>query len=234
MNKILCGNAADMLKKLSSDSIQMCVTSPPYYGLRDYGADGQIGNEQSPAEYIENLVSVFNEVYRVLMPDGTLWVNIADSYAGSGKGIWNKEVQDRPKCKQTYHYSSNAAYANMPSKWRGVKAKDMIGIPWALAFALRDSGWYLRSDIIWHKPNCIPESVRDRPTKSYEHIFLFSKSAKYHYDYKAIWEPVAPKTVERYKRSVSDKGKYAPQNNSVNMQKLFVPRTHTIHRAYFA
>lgn len=167
---------------LKDGSVNCCVTSPPYYGLRDYGVSGQIGLEQTPDEYVANLVSVFREVKRVLRDDGTLWLNLGDSYAGSGKG-------DNPNGKQgtnkgTRFDSPTSGY--VPS---GCKPKDLIGIPWRAAFALQADGWYLRSDIIWHKPNPMPESVKDRPTKSHEYIFLLSKNKKYYYDYEAIKEP---------------------------------------------
>ena len=167
MNKIFCGNALDILKTLPPESVNMCVTSPPYYGLRDYGVEAQIGNEQTPYEYIQNLLLVFEEVKRVLKPDGTLWVNIADSYAGSGRGAWNNPPKDW-KAKNLNPVNSKSLFA-MPKLWHGIKQKDMIGVPWLLAFSLRENGWYLRSDIIWHKKNCMPESVKDRPAKCYEH-----------------------------------------------------------------
>lgn len=227
MNQIICGDALAALKKLDPESAQMCVTSPPYYGLRDYGVKGQIGVEQTPQEYVQKLTAIFREIKRVLKKDGTLWLNIADSYAGSGKGVWSKPLSDRPASKQTYLPQICDANADMPDKWAGVKHKDMIGIPWMLAFALRDDGWYLRSDIIWQKPNCMPEAVRDRPTKSYEHIFLLSKSPKYFYNAQAIAEPLAQSTVERYKRPVSQKHKYADGIPGTPVQALFKPRSST-------
>ena len=178
-SRIICADAVEGLRSLPDSSISMCVTSPPYYGLRDYGSDQQIGTEETPAAYIERLVAVFREVRRVLREDGTLWVNIADCYAGSGKAVWN-----------------------------GIKPKDMIGIPWMLAFALRADGWYLRSDIIWNKINCLPESVRDRPTKSYEHIFLLSRSPRYFFDADAIKEPITEESRKRYQRGRSEGSKY--------------------------
>ena len=207
MSEILCADAAVGLKTLPPKSVQMCVTSPPYYGLRDYGANGQIGVEQSPEEYIARLTEVFAEVHRVLKDDGTLWLNIADSYAGSGKGPMTLAVEANGKNKDLYDMKSRIY--EVPKKWKGVKPKDMIGIPWMLAFALREFGYYLRSDIIWHKTNCLPESVKDRPSKCYEHIFLLSKSPKYYFDYKAIQEPIKDVTAERYKRGRSGKAKYA-------------------------
>ena len=213
MSGILCADAAAGLKTLPQKSVQMCVTSPPYYGLRDYGADGQIGVEQSPEEYIARLTEVFAEVHRVLKDDGTLWLNIADSYAGSGKGPMTLAVEANGKNKDLYDMKSRIY--EVPKKWKGVKPKDMIGIPWMLAFALREFGYYLRSDIIWHKTNCLPESVKDRPSKCYEHIFLLSKSPKYYFDYKAIREPIKDVTAERYKRGRSDNSKYYGKGNGL-------------------
>lgn len=213
MSGILCADAAVGLKTLPPKSVQMCVTSPPYYGLRDYGADGQIGVEQSPEEYIARLTEVFAEVHRVLKDDGTLWLNIADSYAGSGKGPMTLAVEANGKNKDLYDMKSRIY--EVPKKWKGVKQKDMIGIPWMLAFALREFGYYLRSDIIWHKTNCLPESVKDRPSKCYEHIFLLSKSPKYYFDYKAIQEPIKDVTAERYKRGRSDNSKYYGKGNDL-------------------
>ena len=207
MNKLICAGAAAGLKTLPQESVQMCVTSPPYYGLRDYGTDGQIGIEQTPREYIDRLVEVFAEVHRVLKPNGTLWLNISDSYAGSGKGPMSIQVAGNGKNKNLYDMKSRIY--KVPKRWENIKPKDMIGIPWMLAFALRDFGYYLRSDIIWHKTNCLPESVKDRPSKSYEHIFLFAKSPKYYFDYKAIQEPIKEVTAARYKRGRSGKAKYS-------------------------
>ena len=206
MSRIICADAVAGLKTLPPESVQMCVTSPPYYGLRDYGEDGQIGIEQTPREYIERLIGVFAEVYRVLKPDGTLWVNISDSYAGSGKGIGLREEENE---KDRPIYDKDNQVFQMPKRWGSIKPKDMIGIPWMLAFALREFGYYLRSDIIWHKINGLPENVKDRPTKSYEHIFLLSKSPKYYYDYEATQEPIKAVTAERYTRGRSGKAKYS-------------------------
>lgn len=183
---ILCGDAREKLKELPDQSVQMCVTSPPYYGLRDYGGgDEEIGLEATPKEYIDNLVAVFREVKRVLKDDGTLWLNIGDSYSGSGKGAWeNKNAQ-----KETYVPDPHSRNSVMPKTWEGIKRKELIGIPWMLAFALREDGWYLRQDILWAKTNPMPESVTDRCTRSHEYIFLLSKQPRYYYDYKAIQEP---------------------------------------------
>jgi DNA modification methylase len=189
MWEIKQGDALSVLKTMPSQSINTCVTSPPYWGLRDYGVDGQLGLEPTPEEYVANLVEVFREVKRVLRKDGTLWLNLGDSYAGSGKGAWdNKEVQ-----KEVYVPDKDSPQCKLKKVPQGLKPKDLVGIPWRVAFALQADGWYLRSDIIWHKPNAMPESVTDRPTKAHEYIFLLSKSRHYYYDYEAISEPYASK-----------------------------------------
>jgi len=176
LNKIIEGNVLDTIKQIKSKSVQCTVTSPPYWGLRDYGTDEQLGLEETPDEYVENMVKVFREVKRVLRDDGILWLNLGDSYAGN--------------CSR----ASNNGRAGFGKKREGVfkkigkdlKNKDLVGIPWRVAFALQADGWYLRQDIIWHKPNPMPESVQDRCTKSHEYIFLMSKSEKYFYDADAI------------------------------------------------
>jgi len=190
---ILFGDCLETLKEFD-EKPRCCITSPPYYGLRDYGGeDNQIGQEESPLEYIQNLVKVFREVRNLLTDDGTLWLNMGDSYynyrPGKGQALVKQTMsankQDLPdKC------------ARRGNKLDGLKEKDLIGIPWMLAFALREDGWYLRQDIIWHKPNPMPESVRDRCTKSHEYVFLLSKSQNYYFDVDAIKEPT------RRKRSV--------------------------------
>lgn len=188
MNKVYWGDCRDSMRQMAKDGIkvQMCVTSPPYYGLRDYGVNGQIGNEQIPKEFIDNLVDVFACVWDVLADDGTLWVNLGDSYynyrPGKGQALAKQSVantnQDLPQ-----------SCARRANKLDGYKEKDLMGMPWRLAFALQDFGWYLRQDIIWHKPNPMPESVQDRCTKSHEYIFLLTKNSKYYFDNKAIQEP---------------------------------------------
>lgn len=188
MGKIIISDALAALKTLPDESVNMCVTSPPYYGLRDYDVVGQIGLEPTPEEYIDRLVAVFREVRRTLRSDGTLWIVIADSYAGSGKGA-AAYPDNAARYKQGTNKGMVGAKATSGVKTPGIKPKDMIGIPWMLAFALRKDGWYLRSDIIWHKPNVMPESVKDRPTKSYEHVFLLAKSRKYYYDNDAVLVP---------------------------------------------
>ena len=183
LNTIYCGDAVEVLRSLPAESVNCVVTSPPYYALRDYGVAGQIGLEQSPQEYVNKLIAVFAECHRVLRSDGTLWLNIGDSYAGSNKGK-GKKVRTGVQPD-----ASNIGDIITTFNIKGYKNKDIIGIPWLLAFALRDSGWYLRQDIIWHKPNPMPESVEDRCTKAHEYIFLLSKSPKYYFDYRAIMEP---------------------------------------------
>lgn len=217
VSKILCGDAAEMLKTLPQECVNMCVTSPPYYGLRDYGESGQIGIEQTPDEYIARLVKVFDEVYRVLKKDGTLWLNIGDSYAGSGKGPMT--LTQGGKNEDVFNMQ-NRVY-EVPKSWSGIKPKDMIGIPWMLAFALRERGWYLRSDIIWYKTNCLPESAKDRPTKTYEHIFLLAKSRQYYFDFKAIQEPIKDVSRERYKRGRSANSKYVGQQGITQVREDF-------------
>lgn len=181
------GDALETLQELEAGSVQSCITSPPYWGLRDYGISGQIGLEESPEEYVEKLVKVFQEVRRVLQDDGTLWINLGDTYNSRSGGYSSLE-----KMGMNSYISTNTAANIIKSKQRTnkLKSKNIIGIPWRVAFALQAEGWYLRSDIIWHKPDPMPESVTDRPTKAHEYIFLLSKSKKYYYDNEAIKEPV--------------------------------------------
>ena len=199
MNLIEFGDCRETMRKWKEQGIkaQTCVTSPPYYGLRDYGHDGQIGLEATPEEYIAAMVEVFRCVWDVLEDDGTLWVNIGDSYMTSPAG--NKTWSDGVGSNK--NYQDNKIHSVVKKKIDGVKQKDLIGIPWMLAFALRADGWYLRQDIIWHKPNPMPESVQDRCTKAHEYIFLMSKSQKYYYDNESIKEAsVDPEgSANRYK-----------------------------------
>lgn len=184
--KLLVGDCREILRTLPDASVYCVVTSPPYWGLRDYGHEGQLGLEPTPDEYVARMVEVFREVRRVLRDDGTLWLNLGDSYAGSGKGAWaNKDGGQ----KEVYIPDPDSPQALLPKVPDGLKPKDLVGIPWRVALALQADGWYLRSDIIWHKPNPMPESVRDRPTKAHEYIFLLSKSERYFYDADAIKEP---------------------------------------------
>lgn len=195
MNQIITAEVNDGLKQLPDALCDMCVTSPPYYGLRDYGNSNQIGLEKTPDEYIAKLVDVFRNVWRVLKADGTLWIVIGDSYAGSGGGGQSSHMRSEnwrpeyPRIGETARKNAVTKHAGDTRAYEDIKPKDLIGIPWMLAFALRNDGWYLRSDIIWQKPNAMPSSVKDRPTTSYEHIFLLAKSRKYYYDYEAIMEP---------------------------------------------
>lgn len=181
--RILVGDVRQRLAELPDGSVQTCVTSPPYWGLRDYGHDGQIGLEQTPDDYVTELVEVFREVRRVLANDGTLWLNLGDSYAMTTKGAGGAGKQD-----------TNAGTQMSDRKWAipsGLKPKDLVGIPWRVAFALQADGWWLRQDIIWAKPNPMPESVTDRCTKAHEYVFLLAKSDRYLYDRTAIWSPAA-------------------------------------------
>jgi len=195
--KILNGDCRDVLKTLPDQSVHTCVTSPPYFGLRDYGHAGQMGLEPTPDEFVSELVNVFREVRRVLRDDGTLWLNLGDSYAGSGKGR-NGDGSPNVDLQSKQATSAGTIIGNLiKSKTPDCKPKDLIGIPWRVAFALQADGWYLRQDIIWHKPNPMPESVTDRCTKAHEYIFLLSKSPKYYFDHEAIKEPVAASSIIR-------------------------------------
>ena len=189
---IIYGDCREKMKELGPESVQMCVTSPPYWGLRDYGHNDQLGLEETPEKYTANMVEVFRQVKRVLKDDGTLWLNLGDSYNGSGGagGDYNKGglKEGQPKYKGR----------NIST----LKPKDLIGIPWRVAFALQQDGWYLRQDIIWHKPNPMPESVTDRCTKSHEYIFLLSKSEKYFYDADAIRETLAESSIKRLNQDI--------------------------------
>jgi len=187
--QILIGDVFDKLKEIPDNSIQSCITSPPYWGLRDYGHDGQIGLEATPKDYVKNMVNVFDEIWRVLKNDGTLWLNLGDSYASFRDG---KAVPDTTRGDSLGTLVPKGLAKNrMATTFIGtnIKHKDLVGIPWRVAFALQADGWYLRQDIIWAKPNPMPESVTDRCTKSHEYLFLLSKSARYYFDNQAIKEP---------------------------------------------
>ena len=187
LNECLVGDCREVLPTLEAGSVQTCVTSPPYWGLRNYNMDEQLGLEPTPEEYVENMVQVFREVKRVLRDDGTLWLNLGDSYAGSGKGqMGDGSASDRKGAKQGT--SAGTLSGGLPIGNTGLASKQLVGIPWRVAFALQADGWYLRQDIIWHKPNPMPESVTDRCTKAHEYIFLLSKSARYYFDAAAIAE----------------------------------------------
>jgi len=213
LNKIHIGNAIDLGKKLEPKSINTIITSPPYYGLRDYGMDGQIGIEPTPEDYITRLVSVFRTLRDGLSDNGTLWINIGDSYArnggslgGGNRALMHMEGKQKRMMKIPAHI--------------GIKEKDLIGIPWMLAFALRADGWWLRQDIIWNKPNPMPEAVTDRCTKSHEYIFLLSKSKRYYYDHNAIkTRSINPDADERRFASAGEHHKYVPSQKMPGIRR---------------
>lgn len=178
--ELVVGDARKVLAGFPDEHFQCVVTSPPYWGLRDYGIDGQIGAELNVDDYVADLVALFSEVRRTLRSDGTLWLNIGDSYTSGGR-TW-RDTDSKNKGRGMDYRAPTP---------EGLKPKDLIGVPWKLAFALQADGWYLRTDIIWNKPNCQPESVKDRPTRSHEYVFLFSKSERYFYDWEAVKEPAA-------------------------------------------
>lgn len=194
--KILIGDCRNILDTLEPESIQCVVTSPPYFGLRDYGIKGQFGHESTPDEYVNGLVSIFRLMWPALRKDGTVWLNLGDSYVnnpGNGRGGESKVNGGIP-------HRSGVNKTGLP----GLKTKDLIGIPWRVALALQADGWWLRQDIIWNKPNPMTESVKDRCTKAHEYIFLLTKSARYYFDHKAIQEPVAKSTVARLSQNIRD------------------------------
>ena len=190
MNNLLIGDCRNILPTLEAQSVQCVVTSPPYYKLRDYDVEEQIGQEDTVEEYVKNLVDVFREVKRVLKDDGTLWLNLGDSYAGSGKARTKEGTSANigKRYKQSTHKGSLQGRVHKTPLSGWLKPKDLIGVPWRVAFALQEDGWYLRQDIIWHKPNVMPESVKDRCTKSHEYIFLLSKHKNYYFNAEAIKE----------------------------------------------
>lgn len=215
--RIIAGDALAVLKTLPDESVQMCVTSPPYWVLRDYGIAGQLGLERTPEEYISRMVEVFREVRRVLRSDGTCWVNMGDAYAQGGKHM-SAEETERARPNIEYRKSirdDSAGIYKVPSGWAergdraaktsvsGLKPKDLCGIPWRLAFALQADGWWLRQDIIWDKVNPMPESVQDRCCKSHEYIFLLSKSSRYFFDQEAIKEPCSDSTHARISQNLA-------------------------------
>jgi DNA modification methylase len=240
--KILQGDCLSVLPTLEAQSAQCIVTSPPYYGLRDYKVDGQIGLEQTPNEYIDKLVAVFHECWRVLRDDGTLFLNLGDSYASSTKGSGGGLAKD-PK-----NYTSKSAAYGARRFTHDVKPKDLLGIPWRVALALQSEGWYLRSDIIWHKPNPMPESVTDRPTKSHEYIFLLAKRERYYYDAEAVKEQSKYYGIDkrsgigniRYsdkKRNGEDgqgQESFVTINETRNLRDVWTVATHPYSEAHFA
>lgn len=186
------GDVNHALQRLPSNSVQCVVTSPPYWGLRDYGIQGQIGLEDTLPQFLNRLVTIFNEVKRVLKEDGTLWLNIGDGYTSGNRGYRATDKKNPARAMNV-----------RPDTPEGLKPKDLLGIPWRLAIALQDDGWYLRSDIVWHKPNAMPESVKDRPTRAHEYLFMLTKSEQYYYDYEAIKE-IGLNGKLRNRRSVWD------------------------------
>ena len=225
ISRLYHGDTKEVMKSLPSESVHCVVTSPPYWGLRDYQVEGQLGLEPTPEEYVANMVEVFREVWRVLNPTGTVWLNLGDSYSGSGRGPskWNSAQEMR----------SNQT---PPS---GLKPKDLVGIPWRVAFALQADGWYLRSDIIWNKPNPMPESVTDRPTKAHEYIFLLTKNPRYYYDADAIREISLYPNDNRGARSDSRRGTDMNSMNGKtglfrNKRSVWEITTHPYPEAHFA
>lgn len=234
---ILIGDVRQKLKELPDKSVHCCVTSPPYFGLRDYGEDGQIGLEDTPEQFVANMVEVFREVWRVLRDDGTLWLNLGDSYSGSGKGpAGNLGATHNERWLEHKHS------AIVPN---GLKPKDLIGIPWRVAFALQADGWYLRQDIIWHKPNPMPESVTDRCTKAHEYLFMLTKSSRYYFDNQAIKEPAnyahttAPSFKGRqgtanYHTKTGGQGSEAKTYETRNKRSVWTITTKPFKEAHFA
>lgn len=209
-HQIIIGDCLESLRVMPACSVDCCVTSPPYFGLRDYGMDGQLGLESTPDEFVTAMVEVFREVRRVLRDNGTLWLNLGDSYAGSwgNQGRKKERGTQREINGEMMQKVGDGRYPSTGSntgkiRTEGVKLKDLYGIPWRVAFALQADGWYLRQDIIWHKPNPMPESVRDRCTKAHEYIFLLSKGPRYYYDNEAIKEPVAASSIARLAQNVA-------------------------------
>ena len=205
-HRIITGDCIKGMETLPDGSIHTCITSPPYFGLRNYNAGTEeIGREQSPEEYVRRMVDVFRGVRRILRDDGTLWLNLGDSYASNGCYINAWLQKDHNKDKKHLHTNNHERYEDRKA-FRGgeygIKAKDLIGIPWRVAFALQADGWYLRQDIIWHKPNPMPESVEDRCTKAHEYIFLMSKKPRYYYNHENVKEDTVDTTDRRNKRSV--------------------------------
>lgn len=220
---IHAGDCIEVMKTMADASVHCCVTSPPYWGLRDYGHEGQIGLEQTPDEYVAKMVEVFREVRRVLRDDGTLWLNLGDSYNGynGNRGASKGKANER----------SHKIMPSLPKDFGLVapfsKNKDLVGIPWRVAFALQSDGWYLRQDIIWHKPGPMPESVRDRCTKAHEYIFLLSKSPRYYYDAKAIAEPaVKADILQSFDKLYMNAGRGSGRRASGNEKPGSKPQTH--------
>jgi len=250
-HRVITGDCATVLPTLPAESVQCCVTSPPYFGLRDYGHEGQIGLEETPEAFVSRLVSVFREVRRVLANDGTLWLNLGDSYAGSWGAQGKQGAGGQMATRRISEARQVAAHPKRGShtgtiRQMGLKPKDLIGVPWAVAFALRADGWLLRSDIIWAKPNPMPESIADRPTKAHEYLFLLAKSERYHYDADAIAEPsVSDRPAGNgYKRDarLTTRGAGGPRGGDTpwqptetrNRRTVWTIPTRPFHGAHFA
>jgi DNA modification methylase len=218
--KILTGDALEMLRTLPDESVHCCVTSPPYYGLRDYGIEGQIGLEATPAAYIDRLAQVFHEGHRVLRNDGTLWINIGDTYSTHAAGKCSNPMKTSSLAGVKTQETARELKVSLPYRNAELPEKNLLGIPWRLAFALQDDGWILRQDIIWQKLNPMPEPVMDRCSRAHEYIFLLSKSQKYFYDYEAIKQPVAESTIGRGRVDFGGrKGReYTPLQNDPNFR----------------
>ena len=239
--RILVGDVRERLAELPDGSVRCVVTSPPYWGLRDYGHDGQMGLEQTPDEYVAGMVEVFREVRRVLADDGTLWLNLGDSYASHDPGGYREgeflNPGGRPPAKQGK--ARNRAGSYRPD---GLKPKNLAGIPWRVAFALQADGWYLRQDIIWAKPNPMPESVTDRCTKAHEYVFLLTKQPRYYYDADAVSEEYAAATVKRGKSirqvaadgTVQTRGNSEPVEGRRNRRSVWTVTTKPFRGAHFA
>jgi DNA modification methylase len=231
LNKVFFGDCVESLKQMPEKIVHTCVTSPPYFGLRDYGHEGQIGLEPTPDEYVAKLVAVFREVRRVLRDDGTLWLNLGDSYASGGRKTRDSDAKLEQRGMDT-----------RPADPEGLKPKDLIGIPWRVAFALQADGWYLRQDIIWHKPNPMPESVTDRCTKAHEYIFLLSKSERYYFDHEIIKEesvtPVRAREKGNGESAVDTKerghGSHCGNDGKRNRRSVWTVTTKPYKGAHFA
>lgn len=242
MATIYQGDCREVLREMPAESINCCVTSPPYFGLRDYGVDGQIGLEQTPEEYVAQMVSVFREVWRVLREDGTVWLNLGDSYAGGAGGRGDRDREIPRADGSTGKPSQKHNGKRIPIPLGNYKPKDLMGIPWRVAFALQADGWYLRQDIIWAKPNPMPESVTDRCTKSHEYIFLLSKSARYYFDADAVAEPSSGLTGGRFGsggrevgRLRQDAGRERPPDTGTrNRRSVWTVATSPYSGAHFA
>jgi DNA modification methylase len=249
-DEIIQGDCLEVLKILPSESVDCCITSPPYWGLRDYGVDGQFGLEKTPEEYVAKMVEVFREVKRVLKKEGTCWLNLGDSYASNG-GIQQPDRDNSggfsgSSGNRTQPYSKAKGNFIKPQSIRGnIKPKDLVGIPWRVAFALQADGWYLRQDIIWHKPNPMPESVTDRCTKAHEYIFLLAKSQKYYFDNEAIKEKsVGEEPISRMKihnglkqaklQSLKSTTLGTPANEFRNKRSIWTITTKPFKEAHFA